>query len=152
MTPAAVVLHMESGSCPSGVNRSKIDQFMVEHDLQNVITNPSRLIIGPDGTRQMQSDTYIASAQAWNGRGYECYFCHKVFDKLVHLNQHLASPKHTKPLQKLYRCPNLACQTETVTLSAICQHIESGGCGVNRFKKVNHAMEAFVTGMNRLRL
>ncbi|KZO94067.1 hypothetical protein CALVIDRAFT_484868 [Calocera viscosa TUFC12733] len=153
ISPAAVVLHLESGKCASGVTRTIIDRYIVQHDRNNVITNPSRLITGPVGSRQLQpTATYIATERSWNGNGYECYFCHKEFKYLAQLNQHLASPKHTKPEEMIYRCPNRDCNMKKATLSGLCQHIESGSCGVNRFSSVTDAMDQFVSGMRRLRL
>jgi len=154
ISAAAVVLHMESGTCTSGISRALIDRYIVQHDVRNVITNPSRLITaGQGGERQLQpTPQYIATQRSWNGSGYECYFCHKEFRYLAQLNQHLASPKHSQPEEKIYRCPNRNCGAQKSTLSGLCQHIESGSCGVNKFASVGDALDSFVSGMRRLRL
>ncbi|KZT58324.1 hypothetical protein CALCODRAFT_468549 [Calocera cornea HHB12733] len=153
ISPAAVVLHLETGKCVSGVTRAIIDRYIVKYDRNNLITNPSRLITGPPGSRELQPmTTNIATKHAWNGNGFECYFCHKEFQYLAQLNQHLASPKHTKPTEMIYRCPNRDCGLKKATLSGLCQHIESGSCGVNRSSNVTDTMNHFVGGMRRLAL
>lgn len=38
------------------------------------------------------TSTYEATDMAWNGDAYECYLCHRDFNSLRGLNQHLASP------------------------------------------------------------
>lgn len=48
----------------------------------------SKNLIGWTGSAQ-----YEASDRAWNGAAYECYLCHRAFNLLAGLNQHLNSPK-----------------------------------------------------------
>lgn len=138
-----MILHLESGSCRSGVNRRVVDRYVREYDKTNVITNPARLLTA--GSEDEVA--YYASSAAWNGSSFECYLCHSTFRTLVSLNQHLASPRHQ---EKVYFCPLSSCRTEFPTLSALCQHIESERCGVGRFQQVRNAMDSIVGSMGRL--
>ncbi|KAG2341971.1 hypothetical protein BDR05DRAFT_976668 [Suillus weaverae] len=108
---SALILHLESGSCRSGVNRRAVDNW------------------------------------SWNGQAYECVLCHTQFRALMDLNRHLTSPRHQ---EKVYRCPLSTCQAHFVSLSGLCQHIESERCGVTRFKAVQDAMNNLFAGVARI--
>ncbi|KAF9011236.1 hypothetical protein BDQ17DRAFT_1387660 [Cyathus striatus] len=73
--------------------------------------------------------TYHATSTMWNGYSYECYLCYNMFCTLSALDQHLASLRHQ---DKIYFCPKM--------LSGLFQHIESGKCGVSRFKRVQNLL------------
>ncbi|OJA11866.1 hypothetical protein AZE42_03271 [Rhizopogon vesiculosus] len=140
---SALALHLESGSCQSGVDRRFIDNFVRNNDRNNVITNPARLITaGERGNVQL-----IATKQSWNGRAYECVLCHSQFRELTDLNRHLASPRHQ---EKVYRCPLSSCNAHFVSLSGLCQYIESERCGVTKFKVVKDAMDNIFSKVARL--
>ena len=147
-----VVLHLESGACNSGVNRHMIDAYVLKHDVHNVITNPRRMITAGTTREYTPPATYTATARAWNGSFWECYFCHTEFRTKPELNQHLASPKHSASSNNIYRCLNPACGKTFVTLSGLGQHIENGSCGVQRFKAVKSAIDNLMGGMKRLTL
>lgn len=138
-----MILHLESGTCRSGVNRRIVDTTIRQYDRNNVITNPARLLTGGDSN---SDTTYIASDAAWNGSSYECYFCHLEFRSLNSLNQHLASPRHQT---RNYYCPLDTCRQPFTTLSGLCQHIESQRCGVARFRQVQNAMNRVLGGAQR---
>ncbi|ESK85451.1 proteophosphoglycan 5 [Moniliophthora roreri MCA 2997] len=142
---SALVLHLENGGCPSGVDRATVNRVVRQYDRNNVITDPSRLIAGARGLEQ--TTKYSASEAAWNGRAYECYLCHKGYRSLNALNQHLASPAHQ---EKVYRCPLSTCRISFTTLSALCQHIESQRCGVSKFRQVQRAIDGVFGGMRLL--
>ncbi|TBU45967.1 hypothetical protein BD309DRAFT_955099 [Dichomitus squalens] len=127
-----LVLHLESGTCTSGMTRKMIDDLVSKYDKRGIITNPERLIEGPSRSSPDVIRTW-ATERAWNGWAYECYVCHKTFSSLTALNAHLGSPVHG---DKLYHCPKAygGCGTEYRTLSAFLQHVESGRCGVIRFQ------------------
>lgn len=135
---SALILHLESGGCRSRVDRATINRFVLQYDKNHVITNPSRLITGGNSAQDVK---YYASEASWNGSMYECYLCHRTYSTLVALNQHLSSPRHE---QKIYLCPPGFCRMQFRTLSALCQHIESGTCGVSKFKAVQDAMDSIV--------
>lgn len=140
---AALVLHLESGKCESGMDRKTVNKYVRKYDTKNVITDPSRLITsGVD-------ITYSANEYAWNGSAYECYLCHATFRKLDGLNQHLNSPKHA---EKVYVCRGKKCGVHFNALSALFMHIESEKCGVSRFKNVQNAMDSVLGQMGRLTL
>ncbi|KII94255.1 hypothetical protein PLICRDRAFT_101874 [Plicaturopsis crispa FD-325 SS-3] len=142
---SALILHLESGTCRSGVTRKKIDRFVREYDQSNIITDPARLLTGA----QSLDTTYIATSASWNGDAYECYLCHSAFRSLKVLNQHLASPRHQ---DKVYVCPLSSCRQHFATLSGLCQHIESERCGVSKFKSVQNAMDGIMGRVGRLTL
>ncbi|KAG1848530.1 hypothetical protein DFJ58DRAFT_796191 [Suillus subalutaceus] len=140
---SALILHLESGSCRSGVNRRVVDNWVRTNDRSNLITNPARLITA--GERAYVK--LIATEQSWNGQAYECVLCHTQFRTLMDLNRHLASPRHQ---EKVYRCPLSTCQAHFVSLSGLCQHIESERCGVTKFRAVQDAMNNLFAGVARI--
>ncbi|KAN0132139.1 hypothetical protein V8E53_010058 [Lactarius tabidus] len=145
---AALTLHFESGTCPSGMTREELDRRVVRADRNNYITNPDRLISGPGGY-EAPSTTLWATERSWNGEvsAYECFVCHSMFTTLAGLNQHLKSPVHR---EKIYRCPKQDCLIEFKTLSALCQHVEGGSCGLRVFKQVQDVMDRLTMGFNML--
>ncbi|KAI0325435.1 hypothetical protein GY45DRAFT_1364490 [Cubamyces sp. BRFM 1775] len=153
VSSAALVLHLESGACVSRVDRDTVNRIVERFDRQNIITNPSRMIAGGPGSASSRKPTVVdqwATERSWNGAGYECYLCHRTYRTLPALNQHLRSPAHE---DKLYRCPRglYGCGTEFSTLSAFCQHVESGRCGVCRFRsEVDRVLEGLSSKMKRL--
>ncbi|KAI0698767.1 hypothetical protein C8Q76DRAFT_771882 [Earliella scabrosa] len=131
---AALVLHLESGTCTSGMTRKMVDDLIRKIDRSNIITNPNRMIGGPASSSRSPTVTgEWATERAWNGFAYECYSCHRTYRELAHLNAHLRSPAHA---EKIYRCPSAwgGCGADFRTLSAFCQHMENAQCGVHRFK------------------
>jgi hypothetical protein len=122
-----VIIHLESGACTSGLNRKEINAAIQSLDRNNIITRPMLTMPGYD------SFETIATDRAWNGRGYQCYLCSKVFNQLNDLNKHLKSPAHE---QNLYHCPKQSCGRQYKSLSGLVQHVESESCGVMRFTQV----------------
>lgn len=47
-TPSALVLHLESGSCPSKLTRTKLNDIIVQHDMHCAITHPGALTSSSD--------------------------------------------------------------------------------------------------------
>ena len=126
---AALILHMESGTCPGNIARRQVDEYLRRHDRRGAITKPERMI---------EYDTEVkiwATERSWNGRAYECFLCHREFRALDDLNRHFASPVHE---EKKYHCPRAysGCGKEFQLLSSLCQHVENGSCGMRRFN--NH--------------
>ncbi|RPD63533.1 hypothetical protein L227DRAFT_543513 [Lentinus tigrinus ALCF2SS1-6] len=144
VSTAALVLHLESGTCTSGMTRAMVDQLISKLDRGGVITNPARMIAGPNSSSPRVTDQW-ATNRAWNGHAFECYLCHRTFSSLTALNAHLRSPAHD---DKFYRCPNAwkGCGQEFRTLSAFLQHFESGRCEVYRFRS---QMDRFVEGLSK---
>jgi len=150
VSESARVLHFEAGTCPSGVNRNRLNKFAIQMDRSNIITNSSRLI---SGSSSSNSSTQIwATQRNWNGYAYECSLCHRDFRAIGALNTHLQSPAHEG---KIYRCPTAwrGCNTQFKTLSALFQHVESESCGVHRFQKnLQNAIGSLTDGMRRIGL
>ncbi|KAF9532125.1 hypothetical protein CPB83DRAFT_848392 [Crepidotus variabilis] len=144
---AALVLHLEGGACPSGVDRKTINKLVHKYDKNHIITDPSRLIGGASSNDSDEDVEDIATERSWNGFGYECYFCQKEFPTLKRLNQHLASPVHKA---QIYRCPGRHCEAHFSTLSALVQHIESQKCDVYENRAVKKDMETIFKQMGRL--
>lgn len=126
VTASGVVIHLESGSCPSGLNRQKINEEIRRLDRNNVITRP---MITMPGYKNVGT---IATERSWNGRQYECCLCSREFGTLQALNAHMRSPIHE---QAMYRCPKTSCGTNFKLLSSLVQHVESESCGVMKFSK-----------------
>ena len=116
-----VTLHLESGRCPSGIDRQKIDNYCRQVDRDHVFTN--RQIEWPTSKSY---EPAAATNNAWNEKrgSFVCCICHSGFSHLAALNQHLNSPVHQ---QKIYHCPR--CKVRFVALSALVNHLESESCG-----------------------
>ncbi|KAK9483922.1 hypothetical protein V1527DRAFT_238797 [Lipomyces starkeyi] len=126
-TASGVTIHLESGTCSSGLDRTKINTLVRQLDRNNVITRPMLTMPGYENVET------IATELAWNGYGYQCYLCTKQFQYLHALNNHLKSPVHQ---QNMYHCPKLSCGRTYKVLSGLVQHVESESCGVMRFMQV----------------
>lgn len=147
---SALILHAESGTCPSGVTRAQVDAFVSRLDQQNIITNPALMIAGPDGTRQAPQDSeYWATERSWNGYAYECFLCNGEYNTLRALNMHLQSPRHR---QRIYRCPQRSCGIEYGALSSLSQHVESGSCGVRANRQVQNVMDNLTRNLRMIAL
>ncbi|KAH9971835.1 hypothetical protein BGW80DRAFT_1318711 [Lactifluus volemus] len=146
-SPARLVLHFESGTCSSGMTREELNRLVVRADRNNVITNPSRLLCGPSGCEPPVTTKFWATSRSYNGEAYECFLCHATYRTLASLNQHLQSPRHES---RIYRCPKSDCGKEFVALSALCQHVEGGSCGVQMFRQVRNVMDSLTRGFNSI--
>lgn len=146
-----LLLHLESGTCPSGATRHLIDKHVTERDRNHIITNTSRLIQYPDGSYLPRTEPqYWATQRSWNGCAYECVLCHREYGALASLDQHLRSPAHA---DRIYRCPpaGSGCNAQFVTLSALLQHVETASCGVSRFRaRVRDLVDEATAKMRRL--
>ncbi|ROW09438.1 hypothetical protein VMCG_02207 [Cytospora schulzeri] len=140
-TATGVAHHLERGACPrtNNMNRDTLYKFVRSKDPHGVI---SKKLIG-----WHSEPTYEATDRTWTGRGYECYFCDRLFSQLSGLNQHLKSPVHQ---QALYHCPNRGCGRDFTTLAATINHLESESCGFMRFENVQRGIGDMVTGRRML--
>ncbi|KAH8108282.1 hypothetical protein DFH11DRAFT_1711213 [Phellopilus nigrolimitatus] len=142
---SALILHAESGGCPSGITRQAVDAFVARMDRQNVITNPARMIGEPgDYGPPAETRCLVSHATTWNGVAYECFLCRNEFATLRSLDRHLRSPRHR---ERIYRCPGPGCGLECSALSALCQHVERGGCGIKTNRQVQDIMDRLTSGM-----
>ncbi|KAF7853628.1 uncharacterized protein EAF02_011933 [Botrytis sinoallii] len=127
-TASALIIHLESGTCTSGMNRQKINAEIRSLDRNHIITTPQiEYYTSPS------SSPNIATESSWNGHFYECFLCSKQSTTLRALNQHLSSSVHE---QKMYRCPGPRCGIEFRLLSGLVQHVESESCGAMKFTTV----------------
>ncbi|KAF2477940.1 uncharacterized protein BDR25DRAFT_299678 [Lindgomyces ingoldianus] len=134
--------HLETGSCPraKNVNHLTIFQAISQRDPNRLFTN--KLLTYPDFDTQN-----IATSATWNGSSFECYLCHREYNTLRALNQHLNSPAHS---EKLYHCPNRSCNNQFVRLASLFNHLESESCNFMRFERVQKHVHNFITGRQKL--
>ena len=148
---AALVFHLESGSCPSRVTRAMVNRAVAKHDKEHVVTNPARMVAYAQSDSESRTSVVtLATEHAWNGSAYECFLCHRECRTLAGLNCHLASPVHE---EKMYHCPRAysGCGTEFKALSALCQHVESERCTIRRFnRKMQDFLGDVTSNMKRL--
>lgn len=136
-TATGIVNHLESGTCPNTQNLSRdaLYRLVRSRDPQGVI---SKKLIGWTGEVE-----YEATVHTWNGSGYECYLCHRVFQEIQSLDQHLKSPVHQ---QSYYHCPKVTCRSEFKTLASLISHLESESCGYIRFSNVQNRVKEIMLG------
>ncbi|KAI1631316.1 hypothetical protein F4809DRAFT_177822 [Biscogniauxia mediterranea] len=141
-TATGLTHHLETGSCPraANINRDTLYKFVRSKDPGGVMTK--NLIDWPGSTQYEANDR----SYNWARSGWECYLCHRLFNNLRGLNQHLNSPTHQ---EKLYHCPKPACIKEFTTLAAIINHLESEACGFTRFENVQQNIKNVISG-NRM--
>ncbi|KAI4185736.1 MAG: hypothetical protein LQ346_005833 [Caloplaca aetnensis] len=138
-TASGVSHHLEGGSCKTAptFNRENIYRFLRQKDSNGFITN--------NLLEWRQGETWSAG-NAWNGRGYECYLCHRRFNNTRNLAQHLKSPAH---MHEIYHCPKRACGTQFKTLAAMLNHLESESCGFIKFGGVQRNVGGILSGQQR---
>jgi len=147
---SGLTAHLESGACKSGITRPVVNKVVVRLDAHSIITNPNRLIAGPDGYKPPEPTHPLATESAWNGSSWSCFLCSSVFKSLRGLNCHLTSQVHD---EAIYRCPNKGtCKREFKALSLLCAHVQTNKCGVNQMLYAKEAMESLVAGFNTLQI
>lgn len=90
-----------------------------------------------------ESTQYQATEQAFNGQHWECYLCHRRFNTIAGLNQHLNSSAHK---QQIYHCPSYRCYKEFTALAGLFNHLESESCGYMRFERVQKKVQQVFRG------
>ncbi|KAM0330661.1 hypothetical protein ACHAQA_003612 [Verticillium albo-atrum] len=136
VTATGVTHHLESGGCPNApLDRQKIYRAIASFDRRG---NFTKKLIGYHGSAQYETNdmAYNHDAGAW-----ECYICHRRFDRQNSLDQHLNSPAHQ---QALYHCPKPQCPKEFNTAAGLCNHLESETCGMMRFGEVQKQFQAML--------
>jgi hypothetical protein len=134
--------HLETESCTKAqdVNYRTIFKTVSQGDPGGLLTN--KLLTHPDSEIQN-----IATNATWNGSSFECYLCHRKYDTIRALDQHLNSPAHSA---KLYHCPNRSCNREFERLASLFNHLESESCGFVRFETVQDSVQNVITGRQKL--
>jgi hypothetical protein len=135
---SALILHLEFGSCQTGVNLTGINEYVRRLDTKHVITDHTLDAVGG-------GETIIS--KSWNGTAHECYLCHLFFRKRHSLIQHLKSPRH---LTKIYMCPQSTCREHFSAMSGLCQHVESGKCKVQQKQDVLGFISRLVSQMVKM--
>jgi len=117
-TVTGITLHLESGTCASGMNRLKVDKRVHEVDTKGVFTNRKRIGYGD---WEPEPDIW-ATERAWNGSAYECYFCDNEYDTLGRLNGHITRFHAPKRTENIYKCPR--CERQFKLCSQLIGHVE----------------------------
>ena len=153
-SPSALLHHLESGKCASGLDRHQIASFVKANDTTGVIVGQSKLLSLPTNLNNWTELDYDSSSDSSGGdiltptstqidtplKGlkFKCVRCRdsRQFKTLAALKSHLESPKHDA---KIFHCPESltsGAKSESVTevvkrfttLSGLSQHLESGKC------------------------
>lgn len=128
-SPSAMLHHLESGGCRSGLDRRAINTLIQENDMDRIITKPNESVCTSfveDGSGNSTSGIiYTPSSSTYNSPlsgddsdsthspitalekkpGIRCYKCPnrtKIFGSYEALQQHLNSSAHASPI---YHCP-----------------------------------------------
>ncbi|KAI0325953.1 hypothetical protein GY45DRAFT_1329537 [Cubamyces sp. BRFM 1775] len=124
---AALLIHLESGTCVSGISLEDVVRAAVHVDHEHVVTvadankNACKGRYGIYGSLQE-----VESKTKWNGRRYGCPLCGKSTTSLLSMRAHMRSPVH---IEKIFCCSaHGGCDLTFRTLSALCQHVESQKC------------------------
>jgi hypothetical protein len=127
-TASGVVDHLLIGACACAPALDRDTVLRMVSDPHGLIAN--KIIEDP----KERGDQYHITPRAFNGTNWECYICHKEFNSVRSLRQHMDSPVHQ---QKVYPCPNVkACGKRFVGLAGLFDHLESESCGIERFEQV----------------
>ncbi|KAI0350514.1 hypothetical protein OH77DRAFT_1383018, partial [Trametes cingulata] len=113
---AALFLHLEHGTCPSGVGLPAVVRIAIRLDRGALITEPGARV---QSTSSILRELAIQLALR-EGLPYKCAYCPRTFRAASALRQHLRSAAaHAEPV---FRCPG--CGARFRTLGALCQHVE----------------------------
>lgn len=136
-TATGISAHLEAGACPNArnLNHGTILAEIRRRDPSHAITK--KLLTYPGST------TTTVTSACWNGDGFECYLCHREFNSLRGLHQHVNSAAHR---QNVYHCPGRSCFKEFTALAGLFNHLESETCGAMKFDTVQRNVGNFLTG------
>ena len=135
ITRSDLVLHLEYGSCCSGIERHRLNRFIARvklSDRHDIIIEHDPVYDGDtsDVTEEDLSDT------KWGNR-FVCPKpgCHKSCPTVDGLRAHLNSPAHSPDF---YRCPPRfgGCDKQFKAFSGLLSHLENGRCGAEKYLKV----------------
>ncbi|KAL1943407.1 hypothetical protein VTO73DRAFT_4482 [Trametes versicolor] len=130
---AAVFIHLESGTCASGMMLDKLVRLVSRVDREHVLTIPDQLA---NVATNSASPSLSASGVGMKGKMryvrdgalYRCTACGKAFGSYVAFTRHAGSAAHAA---QVFRCPLAhGCGAEFRTFSGLCQHVESEQCRV----------------------
>lgn len=114
MTPAAMVAHLESGKCKSGVNRAVVDMAVMAFDTGETIHDREGVgkMIAAEEAGVKEKRMIEDMKEDEEGR-WKCEECGKKFKSASGLQRHIESPVHRA---RVYRCPPQSTTTEQESL------------------------------------
>ncbi|KAF2137803.1 uncharacterized protein K452DRAFT_235270 [Aplosporella prunicola CBS 121167] len=169
-SPSALLHHLESGACSSGLNRQKLNAAVQKNDIDRTITTGIEFTPATSTTGSDLLQSQILTLQSGNSNSSfplsgskACPFCpssRPPFSTIASLNQHLSSPAHDP---RVFHCPvSLFSSTEKSkaksfsTLSGLTQHLESGVCGegLGTLRKAAELLERklYEMGMRKVKI
>lgn len=126
---ADLVAHWETGTCPSGVDRHRIDEAFVAVD-SRYFTDPAVLVADSYGNRRAPPPSKARVRDSMrDGDTWKCSRCSRTFKTRDILRQHLRGPAHAP---RFYRCAEAynGCNSHFSVLSALVRHTESECCSL----------------------
>lgn len=126
---ADLVAHWETGTCPSGVDRHRIDEAFVAVD-SRYFTDPAVLVADSYGNRRAPPPSKARVRDSMrDGDAWKCSRCSRTFGTRDILRQHLRGPAHAP---RFYRCAEAynGCDSYFSVLSALVRHTESECCSL----------------------
>ncbi|KAF5344092.1 hypothetical protein D9758_008819 [Tetrapyrgos nigripes] len=144
-SPSDIANHIESG-CHRNITRHHVAAAIHQMEIKPPISL-RQIAAGESAVANSVVTTYVATQMAFNGTAYECYLCHREFQTLQALNQHLNSPVHD---EEQFKCPHKTCGKEFTVVSALIRHIESESCGLAKFQTVERYADLLTAQFSRL--
>lgn len=143
-SPSGLAQHVESNCKGLPVNRHQVTSVVQTLDIVPAISlRPAMEDTTAVVPRQLV--TYHATESAFNGNGYECHICNKVFHTLSSLDRHSNSPAHD---DEEFQCPK--CNKKFTLTSGLVSHLESGSCGLSGIQDVEKRFEERTDQFSRL--
>lgn len=153
VSPPAVLQHMESGTCGSGITRADVDRYAAKWGcVRQYISSSKKSHANSAPTVPAPLiPPSIPANQCWDGSTYTCPLCNRRFLHRGQLEQHLTSPKHTKRVDQLYICRESGCGMKFEVLSGLMQHLVNANCGSRR-RAAADASAPLMSGFMRMAL
>ncbi|OAV91659.1 hypothetical protein PTTG_06506 [Puccinia triticina 1-1 BBBD Race 1] len=141
ISKAALVQHLEAGTCLSRVNLAEVDHYFSRHADRGQRFVRSNLIL-PASLDDIFRDDY--------GR-YMCHLCPKSFRHKGEIISHLRSSKHKNRGQKAYKCPSDRCEkAEFYSLSNLMIHLDNSDCDVSYARELDVLVNKLLDVLERL--
>ncbi|WAQ85040.1 hypothetical protein PtA15_5A614 [Puccinia triticina] len=127
ISKVALVQHLETGTCQSGVNLEEVGHYFSRHcDRGQQFVR--RGLIFPAALEEIICDK--------NGY-YPCHICLESFLHKRELVSHLKSLQHTDHGHKAYKCPSARCgRAGFDSLSDLMIHLDNGDCGITHAREL----------------
>ncbi|KZF22894.1 hypothetical protein L228DRAFT_247309 [Xylona heveae TC161] len=115
-----MIIHLESGNCPSGMNCDRLIDIAAE-----CFQSKKYMVKGLSRERRLSIDSDLSEYRDYYDEFYECPYCGKSFPHGLSLKQHLESTAH-RPY--IFKCPDRDCGVTFNSVSGLVQHVESDRC------------------------